>query len=211
MWKSHLTYKLWEIRARKAKSQRTEPDSFHFKPGPLNLRTPVKAKQPSLVSSRSKADEIFAAVHENQKIIPDTFSGPNQTLSTTPEKKMPLSPDSSGLRQSSSFSPTPRKSDLQNFDPSDTDPGETYSPVFGADVQDADGSHSKTSPILSPTRLTNSEIEHEKIISPRSPLQNVNRNKDSLSKTRLTPIESRATSGTEFQNEPDIANMVKIN
>ena len=219
MWKSHLTYKLWEVRARKRKGNLPAPDLSHSQPYPVSSPAyygKQKLPGPGRVSSRSKSDQVFSPVHENQKMIQlQSFPQPSQTCSRSPipAKQKALSPNSSVIIQSSSFSPTPRKDDTENPEQSVSDPGETYSPVLGRDNQQTlDGSQPKAEELLLSDKQTDSEIENEEIISPRSPIQEYNSNLQPVSKTKLTPIESRESSETDFENNCALENnVVKIN
>ena len=219
MWKSHLTYKLWEIRARKHKGNLPAPDISHPQPNSISSTVNYgkqKLAGPGHVSSRSKSDQVISPVYENQKTIKtQSFPEPSQTFSPLPiqTEQQPLSPNSSLLRPSSSYSPTPRVVEAHKPEQTDTDPGETYSPVLGRDDQhNLDNRGQKPDELLLSDRLSDSEIGNEEIISPRSPVQEYNTNLQPISNTKLTPIESRESSENDFLHGHTLENnVVEIN
>ena len=219
MWKSHLTYKLWEIRARKQKGKHPAPDISHIQLNPVST-TVTYGKQklagPVHVSPHLKSEKNISTVYENPNMIKSqAIPEPGQTLSLSPfgSKEKPISPNSSLLRPSSSYSPTPRDEETQNQEQTETDPGETYSPVLDIDDQNSLGVDGpKSDEIHLSDRLNDTDIGQEEIISPRSPVQEYNTNLQPVSRTKLTPIESRESSENDFIHGHTLENnVVKIN
>lgn len=205
MWKAHLTYKLWEIRARKNKKMPRTPDSFHPKPGgvfspvprkqkplsPGNCRSnpnsggfppvPTKQRTSSQDSSRSKADGDVLQVSEQQNLT-------NQVSF----RSQPLS----------SYSPTPRQ-DIQNPESAHHDPGQTASESPSPEYQSPVPENKKPSNSLqgnlaqplSPFKFTDSEVENEESNS-QFRIQNGNVSPEPVIETKVVTI----TSGENTEN-----------
>lgn len=107
---------------------------------------------------------------------------------------MPLSPYTSRSKPGSSFSPTARIQNSQNPDSSYNDPGTTVSPLI-QNQKHPSPEHSQGL-ILSPTRVTNSEVENEEIAIPGSPAVNGCTSPKPVIKTTLTPVTSREATET---------------
>ena len=204
MWKAHLTYKLWEIRARKNKKTPRTTESFHPKPGGVFSPIPRKQKPLSPGNHQSNPDGGFPQVSTKVRTGSQDSSRSKADWDASPvsEQQNLTNQVSSRSQPHSSYSPTPRQ-DIQNPEIVRDEPGQTVSESPLPENQSPVPENQKPSKSLqgnpaqplSPFKFSDSEVENEER-NPRLRIQNENVSPEPVIETKVVTI----TSGENTEN-----------